>query len=118
MESFVGAQTVADEQYESFGWCLVGVWHGMRSHARDDWADEINIKNGINVDHVENNGDGKEAEATETCHDCETAVRTDGVERKVVTIVPNTSPNVGFTPRISIDDPDVRAAARGSGEDA
>lgn len=42
--------------------------HRERFHATDDGADEINIKDGVDVHEVEDDGHGEEAKAAEACH--------------------------------------------------
>jgi hypothetical protein len=57
-----------DIQYQAFsrGFRCVDT---KRPHASDDWTDKVNVKDGEQVDDVEDNGQGKEAHAPETRHD-------------------------------------------------
>jgi hypothetical protein len=51
---------LTDEQNQPLGWSIL-VGDGELSHARDDRADEVDVKDGVDVDEVENDGYGEEA---------------------------------------------------------
>ena len=60
MASGCETERLTDEQNQPFGRRIL-VGNGELSHARDDRADEVDVKDGVDVDEVENDGYDEEA---------------------------------------------------------
>ena len=62
---------LTNEKNQSICWCF-GEWFSFdsnQSHTRDDRADKVYIKYGVNIDKMEDHSQGQETETREGCHD-------------------------------------------------
>ena len=57
-----------DKQKQALGW-RGGAFDLERCHAMGDGADKVNVKDGVDVDKMEQDGDAEEAQPPESSHD-------------------------------------------------
>lgn len=70
MECLISAEPISDEQNKSLCRSLdtIASIHGVRPHATDNRADEVDIDNGVDVYYVKYHRDAQEPEPTEAGH--------------------------------------------------
>src|SRR6202012_3223103 len=69
LERLISAEAVANEKDQSFGRCSL-LRDPIRLHAMDNGTDKVYVEDGVQVDQVENDGQGQKPPAADSSHSC------------------------------------------------